>query len=96
MRGAPVVEQFLASRPGVYNAEEQAWIRRHPSYAVDPQFQARIAAEYNAAQAEGFRAWERGAGSAHGSRRGRHGGCGGSRSGADVEWDDAGDGAVIV
>jgi hypothetical protein len=55
MRGAPVVEQFLASRPGVYNAEEQAWIRRHPSFAVDPAFQQRIAAEYNAAQAEGFR-----------------------------------------
>ena len=55
MRGAPVVEQFLASRPGVYNAEEQAWIRRHPSFAVDPAFQQRIAAEYNAAQTEGFR-----------------------------------------
>ena len=55
MRSAPVVEQFLAARPGMYNAEEQAWIRRHPSYAVDPAFSARIAAEYNAAQAEGFR-----------------------------------------
>jgi len=55
MRSAPVVEQFLAARPGMYNAEEQAWIRRHPSFAVDPAFQQRIAAEYNAAQAEGFR-----------------------------------------
>ena len=55
LRGSPLVEQFLASRPGVYNAEEQAWIRRHPSYSVDPAFQSRIAAEYNAAQAEGFR-----------------------------------------
>ena len=55
MRSAPVVEQFLASRPGMYNAEEQAWIRRHPSYAVDPAFQQRISAEYNAAQADGFR-----------------------------------------
>ena len=54
MRSAPVVEQFLASRPGQYTAPEQAWIRRHPSYAVDPAFQARIAAEYNAAQSEGF------------------------------------------
>ena len=54
MRSAPVVEQFLAARPGVYSAAEQAWIRRHPSYAVDPGFQSRIASEYNSAQAEGF------------------------------------------
>ena len=55
MRSAPLVEQFLASQPGQYSPEEQAWIRRHPSYAADPTFQSRIAAEYNAAQAEGFR-----------------------------------------
>ena len=55
LRGVPLVEQFLASRPGEYSPEEQAWIRRHPSYAANPTFQARIAAEYNAAQTEGFR-----------------------------------------
>jgi hypothetical protein len=55
LRGAPVVEQYLAARPGQYTREEQSWIRRHPSYATDPAFQARIAAEYNAAQTEGFR-----------------------------------------
>ena len=49
LRGVPLVEQFLASRPGEYSPEEQAWIRRHPSYAANPTFQARIATEYNAA-----------------------------------------------
>ena len=55
LRGAPPVEQYLAANRGTYTAEEEQFIRRHPHYATDPQFNARIIEEHNRAMADGYR-----------------------------------------
>jgi hypothetical protein len=54
MRSASPVEQYLAAHAGVYSPEEANFIRRHPHYATDPQFQARIIEEHHKALGDGY------------------------------------------
>ena len=55
LRGAHPVEQHLASNRGTYTAEEEHYIRRHPHFVTDRQFQQRIIEEHNRAISDGYR-----------------------------------------
>jgi hypothetical protein len=55
MRGAHPVEQHLAANRGTYTPDEEQFIREHPHFATNPQFQAKIIEEHNRAIGDGYR-----------------------------------------
>jgi hypothetical protein len=54
LKAASPVDQWLAANAGQYTAEEQQWIREHPDYVTDPQFNKAILDAHNEALSDGY------------------------------------------
>jgi len=54
LKAASPVDQWLAANAGQYTAVEQQWIREHPDYVTDPQFNKAILDAHNEALADGY------------------------------------------
>jgi len=54
LKQASPVDQWLAANQGMYTAEEQQWIREHPDYVTDPQFNKAILDAHNEAISDGY------------------------------------------
>ena len=55
LRSINPVEQYLAISKGQYSAQEEDWIRQHPDYVRDPQFQRHIIESHDEALRDGYR-----------------------------------------
>jgi len=53
LRSINPVEQYLAISKGQYSAQEEDWIRQHPDYVRDPQFQRQIIESHDAISGKG-------------------------------------------
>ena len=54
LRNASPVDQWFAANQGQYTPEEQQWIREHPDYVTDPQFNKAILDAHNEAISDGY------------------------------------------
>ena len=54
LRNASPVDQWLAANQGQYSPDEVAWIREHPDYVTDPQFNKAILDAHNEALSDGY------------------------------------------
>jgi hypothetical protein len=55
LRSINPVEQYLVLNKGQYSVEEENWIRQHPDYVRDPQFQRQIIESHDEALRDGYR-----------------------------------------
>jgi len=55
LRNINPVEQYLALNKGQYSAQEEDWIRQHPDYVRNPQFQRQIIESHDEALRDGYR-----------------------------------------
>jgi hypothetical protein len=55
LRNVDPVEQYLAVNRGQFSAQEEQWIREHPEYARDPQFQRQIIEAHQEATGDGYK-----------------------------------------